>query len=51
VEGLIHITSINLQPGYRDISKVLSIGQSVRVKILHVDIPRRRLGLGLVSTE
>ena len=51
VEGLIHISSINLPAGVKDIDKVLEAGQSVQVRILHIEIERRRLGLGLVTIE
>jgi small subunit ribosomal protein S1 len=51
VEGLIHISSVNLPYGVRDLDKVLSTGQSVNVRILHIDAERRRLGLGLVTFE
>jgi small subunit ribosomal protein S1 len=51
VEGLIHISSINLPPGIKDIEKVLHIDQHVQVRILHIEIERRRLGLGLVNAE
>jgi small subunit ribosomal protein S1 len=51
VEGLIHISSINMPPGVKDIEKVLQIDQSVQVRILHIEIERRRLGLGLVTIE
>jgi small subunit ribosomal protein S1 len=49
VEGLIHISTIQLPDGYRDLDGYLSVGQDVQVKILHIDVERRRLGLGLVS--
>jgi len=51
VEGLIHISSINMPAGVKDIEKVLEVGQSVQVRILHIEIERRRLGLGLVTIE
>lgn len=51
VEGLIHISSINFPAGVRDIDRLLSPGQSVKVRILHIDAERRRLGLGLVTLE
>jgi len=51
VEGLIHISSVNLPYGVRDLDKVLSTGQPVKVRILHIDAERRRLGLGLVTFE
>lgn len=50
VEGLIHISSINLPEG-SDLERYLRPGQAIRVRILHIDAERRRLGLGLVSGE
>jgi small subunit ribosomal protein S1 len=43
VEGLIHATEMNLEAGQspRDI---LSVGQSVRLRVLHVEAERQRLG-------
>jgi small subunit ribosomal protein S1 len=49
VEGLIHISTVQLPDGYQDLDGYLTVGQDVQVKILHIDIERRRLGLGLVS--
>jgi small subunit ribosomal protein S1 len=51
VEGLIHISSIVLPPGVRDLEKVLTPGQEAKVRILHIDAERRRLGLGLITIE
>jgi small subunit ribosomal protein S1 len=51
VEGLIHISSVNLPHGVRDLDKVLNSGQEIKVRILHIDAERRRLGLGLVTFE
>ncbi len=51
VEGLIHISSIVLPQGVRDLDKGLSSGQAVKVRILHIDAERRRLGLGLITIE
>jgi small subunit ribosomal protein S1 len=49
VEGLIHISTIRLPDGCDDLESYLSMGQPVQVKILHIDVERRRLGLGLVN--
>jgi small subunit ribosomal protein S1 len=49
VEGLIHISSINLPTEYRSLDTYLRPGQPVQVRILHIDAHRRRLGLGLVT--
>ena len=51
VEGLIHISSINLSPDQKDLENILRPGQIVQVRILHIDVDRRRLGLGLVNFE
>jgi small subunit ribosomal protein S1 len=49
VEGLIHISSIELPDPEMSIDAVIQPGQTVAVKILHIDSERRRLGLGLVD--
>jgi len=49
VEGLIHISTIRLPDGCDDLEGFLNMGQPVQVKILHIDVERRRLGLGLVT--
>jgi small subunit ribosomal protein S1 len=51
VEGLIHVSTIHMPPGRKDLDSYLSAGQEVKVRILHIDAERRRLGLGLVSIE
>jgi small subunit ribosomal protein S1 len=51
VEGLIHISTINLPFDQKDLEIVLHPGQEVQVKILHIEAERRRLGLGLVTLE
>lgn len=51
VEGLIHISTIHLPAGHKDLESYLSEGQTVQVRILHIEAERRRLGLGLVSVE
>jgi small subunit ribosomal protein S1 len=50
VEGLIHISSINL-PDQMDLDHYLTPGKPIQVRILHIDAERRRLGLGLVIAE
>lgn len=51
VEGLIHISTIHMPSGHKDLDSFLSVGLPVKVQILHIDADRRRLGLGLVSAE
>jgi len=49
IEGLIHISSIKAIYSKNELSQILYPGQTVRVEILHIDIEKRRLGLGLVE--
>jgi small subunit ribosomal protein S1 len=51
VEGLIHVSTIHMPPGRKDLESYLIPGMPVNVRILHIDAERRRLGLGLVSIE
>ena len=51
VEGLIHISTIQLPTNVFSIEQFLEIGRPVQVKILHIDAERRRLGLGLITLE
>lgn len=51
VEGLIHISTIQLPTNVFSIEQFLEIGRRVQVKILHIDAERRRLGLGLITLE
>lgn len=51
VEGLIHVSSIKIPPGINSLEQYLAAGQQVNIRILHIDIERRRLGLGLIQTE
>jgi small subunit ribosomal protein S1 len=47
VEGLIHATEMPLEEGQspRDI---LSVGQQVQLRVLHVDASRQRLGFSMI---
>ena len=49
IEGLIHISTMKIQNGNTSIKEVVQSGQEVMVKILHIDVERRRLGLGLTD--
>lgn len=49
VEGLIHVSSIQKDIDQNDLESIFKTGQVVTVKILHIDIERRRLGLGLMD--
>jgi small subunit ribosomal protein S1 len=47
LDGLIHVSEFASMGGPVEISHMLQEGQSVRVRILHVDASRQRLGLSL----
>jgi small subunit ribosomal protein S1 len=51
IEGLIHISTIQLPSDSFSLEQYLEIGRRVQVKILHIDAERRRLGLGLITLE
>lgn len=51
VEGLIHISSLPDHMRSKDLASFFTLGSRVQVKILHVDVDRRRLGLGLITEE
>ena len=51
IEGLIHVSSLPPELEITEITSYFVPGQPVQVKILHIDAERRRLGLGLVTTE
>lgn len=51
VEGLIHISTIQMPEEEHEVTNYLRVEQTVQVKILHIDADRRRLGLGLVKIE
>ncbi|MAT44859.1 MAG: 30S ribosomal protein S1 [Anaerolineaceae bacterium] len=50
IEGLIHISSITdgLDEG-KDLNKIFTTGEEIVVRILHIDVERRRLGLGIMD--
>ncbi len=49
IEGLIHISSVPTQNGQKNINQMFSTGELINVRILHIDVERRRLGLGLLD--
>ncbi len=49
IEGLIHVSTIQQDCGKKDLESLFTSGQKINVKILHIDIERRRLGLGLLD--
>ncbi len=51
VEGLIHISSMPHLESADQLGSILHTGDRVHVRILHMDINRRRLGLALVQIE
>lgn len=51
IEGLIHISSMDLPEGEQNLHKSFHSGQKIQVQIINIDAERRRLGLGLVSME
>ncbi len=51
VEGLIHISSMNAPEGQVSLEKKFHPGQMIQVRILHIDAPKRRLGLSLVTYD
>lgn len=51
IEGLIHVSALPEHYRKGEFTDHYSPGQQVRVKILHMDAERRRLGLGLVEGE
>lgn len=51
VEGLIHVSSMNVMAGQTDLETVVQVGQTVNVRILHIDAEKRRLGLSMASVE
>ncbi len=46
VEGLIHITEIPQSEG-KPLKDVLSVGDSVQVRVLHLDAPHQRMGFSM----
>jgi len=51
VEGLIHISSIGTPVERRKLEDYYQPGQEIKVRILHIEAERRRLGLGLVDNK
>jgi small subunit ribosomal protein S1 len=49
VEGLIHVSSLPEEFQVKDLKTVFILGQRIKARILHIDVERRRLGLGLVT--
>ncbi len=51
IEGLIHISEMSWTRRVKHPSKVVAIGDEVEVKILEIDVPSRRISLGMKQTE
>ncbi|MDK2848484.1 MAG: small subunit ribosomal protein [Desulfuromonadales bacterium] len=51
VEGLIHVSEMSWTKRIKHPSKILSIGDEVESVVLAVDVPNRRISLGLKQTE
>lgn len=49
VEGLIHISCMENELHGKNLHDLFEPGQTLQVKIIHIDAVRRRLGLGLVT--
>jgi len=51
LDGLIHVSEI--QPGMPSVntSELLHEGQEVKVRVLHVDAAKQRLGLSMIFEE
>lgn len=51
VEGLIHISTLEMNDKIKDLNEVFNVSQDVLVEILHIDSKKHRLGLALAKTE
>ena len=49
IEGLIHVSSMALPAGEKRLDNHFNTGQKLKVRILHIDAERRRLGLAMVN--
>lgn len=50
LDGLIHVSTLNNHEEAINPRQILDVGQQVRVRILHVDAAKQRLGLSLVNS-
>jgi small subunit ribosomal protein S1 len=51
VEGLIHVSEMSWTKRIKHPSKILSVGDEIESVVLAVDVPNRRISLGLKQTE
>ena len=49
VEGLIHVSEMRIRDDMTKPADIVTEGQRVQVKVLHVDAEKQRLGLSLIS--
>lgn len=51
VEGLIHISTLEMNDKIKDLNEIFKVGQIVMVEILHIDSKKNRLGLALAKFD
>lgn len=51
VEGLVHVTELSWTQRVANASEILDVGQDVEVKVLHIDLLNRRIGLSLKQLQ
>lgn len=51
VEGLIHVSDMSWTGDVRHPSKVVSVGEEIEAVVLSIDVPERKISLGLKQTE
>jgi small subunit ribosomal protein S1 len=51
LDGLIHISEVPAETPQASLSDLLYEGQEVRVRVLHVDSTKQRLGLSMILEE
>lgn len=51
IEGLIHVSEMSWTKRVRHPSEIIKVGDSVEALILGIDIPNRRISMGLKQTE
>ncbi len=51
VEGLIHVSEMSWTRKIRHPSQVLNVGDMVEAMVLNIDVPRKRISLGLKQVE
>jgi small subunit ribosomal protein S1 len=51
IEGLIHVSEMSWTKKVKHPSQILTVGETVEAVVLDLDIPRKRISLGLKQTE